>query len=1527
MTKFPSLKCPICGKTYKEVGTFGIHMRNEHPGTIPDGWSDLRYAYFIHTGKSRGHCRECGGDTPWNETTGAYSKICTSEVCRKKFRDRFMASMRNRYGKTNLLDDPKYRERMLTGRKISGEYTFHDGGKIGYMGKLEKAFLVMLDQFFRFPSSDILSPSPNRYTYYYENPNDEEHNGTHIYVPDFFIPSCNLEIELKSSDNQRPRNLLVDVVKDACKDVSMIRNPMVNFVKIYEDDYYVFFQIFADLANQNQTGEKRPIKYISRSLLTSIYRDYIPDDCLKIIDQYIYKYSEKSVMKKAKATESAIADSIDDPDLLPILEDIIAHDEIDEEEAQEFSPETVYRDTADDDSDENTTDTDDSTSGEVGVNPMMYYKLGEFAEPTTTAAESFDFFSIDEEPMQSAMEWWSDNIDTSKIDGRAAMKYGKWRDRLFGNKLLGGGVAKAFSKVTIENGNIVIRGINCNLLLYRIKEKYSEAKLKYIFEYKYNDRSYKLYMKKKIGRGDMKIDYVYAPQFFCLELVELFNELGDHYRDASYKRIAEMIYEASWLSKSDNVVMPPLSTEPLQNLRLELMPHQIKFIESWPQLKNQLNTNGYVLAFKPGKGKTLTAIGLAECLKAKKVYIVCPNNLKDNWALEIKKYYAKYDDDKVWMHDVCILGTKYGDPETARFIITNNENIKLMLPVVSQDPDTMFILDECHNFRNFNGGRSKELFALCDKIGSRNVLCVSATPIKASPAEITPVLRIIDPTFNDDAAEMYAHCFDLSNTMAMSLVTKRFGKIIYRPPDVAVDLPPKNTKNLELQINDESRYYLDVVHDEIVTDFKKRHDEWLKGVKPIIDDFQKSIYRYAMCDRRMCNGYINWVITSSNSLRGGDNHDFHEVAIKEYKEFIDTYIRPNSSCPSTEVERLITIQNEFITAAKRNMGKAVGSILPKRRSEMFIKLYEENKTQVIDIIRNRTKKTIIFSTMVPVVKYIAKDLSDFGIGTVTISGDTKDRLNVLTKFREDPNTLVLVATSWCMGVGVTLTEASQMFFFGPPWRSTDFEQASDRIWRIGQTDPVDIFTIVMKSKKQNLSNRMQDILAWSSKMFDTAITAAEIDDTPDPNAPQIANEMYGSDDIYAIILSLNRTLNGFKYGIVKNGVFIENPDPIDVDRYYTTLSPGKFIKYRGGICFDYMAYQDFYLRAHGLVPESYFIRVPAINQTHTFTVIEDGDRWIYLESAFYKIQGVYTAKTLDEIVNFIVNTMLAGRTIKPTIEVTRVQSYYGRYDETPDQLFARIEKQGTKIRIKYSPYVKELTQIVNEEDAIESFNMNSDDDQYELLDKNQMRVLSEYKFVADWVRENSNTPIYNQFEAPWKYGVQRSDHQVINSINKPMSDWETIRYLYENLAKYEPMVLLMEIDGVCRCDHPIYHPIFVVPFSEGALYMEFAFSRKRNGIYYVTNINNLISASANWFIRDTDSEGKYIKSNRESVRVRAWRVPLDKIDLSKLDRWTYPMLNDFIMTNGDLLNIKYNSYETQLHRVEVLNHGWSIDRW
>ena len=109
-----------------------------------------------------------------------------------------------------------------------------------------------------------------------------------------------------------------------------------------------------------------------------------------------------------------------------------------------------------------------------------------------------------------------------------------------------------------------------------------------------------------------------------------------------------------------------------------------------------------------------------------------------------------------------------------------------------------------------------------------------------------------------------------------------------------------------------------------------------------------------------------------------------------------------------------------------------------------------------------------------------------------ITGDVKNRMEILREFKENPSILVLVATSQTIGTGVTLTEANQMFFFGPPWRDSDFAQCSDRIHRIGQTDDCYIYSVLLDTGDDlNLSTRMDNILNWSREMTSSVISTTD----------------------------------------------------------------------------------------------------------------------------------------------------------------------------------------------------------------------------------------------------------------------------------------------------------------------------------------------------------------------------------------------------------------------------------------------------
>jgi hypothetical protein len=240
-------KCPVCHEPFKKLGGFTRHMELMHPNIIPNGWSGARFYYYVITGKDHGSCIVCKHDTEWNEASQKYNRFCNNPKCKEKYRNVFKSRMIQKYGKVHLLNDANKQREMLKARHISGSYTFSDKTKVDYVGSYELDFLKMMDTFLHWPSSDIMGPSPHTYSYDYKNPNDKGNEGTKFYIPDFFIPSLCLEIEIKENTTHHPKILEIDKVKEACKDELMKTIPGINYLKLVDKDYAPFFALLLQL--------------------------------------------------------------------------------------------------------------------------------------------------------------------------------------------------------------------------------------------------------------------------------------------------------------------------------------------------------------------------------------------------------------------------------------------------------------------------------------------------------------------------------------------------------------------------------------------------------------------------------------------------------------------------------------------------------------------------------------------------------------------------------------------------------------------------------------------------------------------------------------------------------------------------------------------------------------------------------------------------------------------------------------------------------------------------------------------------------------------------------------------------------------------------------------------------------------------------------------------------------------------------------------------------------------------------------
>ena len=240
--------CKFCNTFYYDVADLVAHIEKEHGDMIPEDMDAWQFCYFLRTGRKNGNCIMCKKPTSWNDKTHKYNRFCTNPKCKQKYVETFKKRMVGKYGKTNLLSDPEQQRLMLAKRKISGEYLWRDHShKSVYVGSYEKSFLEFLDKTLGFDPSDVLSPSPHTYYYMY---NGEKH----FYIPDFFITSLNLEVEIKdggSNPNTMKKIQEVDKVKERLKDEVMSSNRNTfNYIKIVDKRNEKFLS-FLDKMKEN----------------------------------------------------------------------------------------------------------------------------------------------------------------------------------------------------------------------------------------------------------------------------------------------------------------------------------------------------------------------------------------------------------------------------------------------------------------------------------------------------------------------------------------------------------------------------------------------------------------------------------------------------------------------------------------------------------------------------------------------------------------------------------------------------------------------------------------------------------------------------------------------------------------------------------------------------------------------------------------------------------------------------------------------------------------------------------------------------------------------------------------------------------------------------------------------------------------------------------------------------------------------------------------------------------------------------
>lgn len=290
-------KCPYCEGRFTRA-KLHIHIQEKHEDLIPEGYTALRVAFNTINNKTEGHCIMCGNVTDWNEDKGRYERLCNDPKCHEAYKKMVAERTKKKYGTERLQTDPEYAEyvqrKALAGRKMHGEYTFADGGKIEYFGSYERKFLQFMDQVMHCESEDILAPAPS-IKYQYEGK-------THLYIPDFYYIPYNLIIEIKdggSNPNNHPHRTGEDELKLRAKEEAIRQLNEFSYVRVVNNDFSQVLSIMAVLKYNMAHRYKDPVIKVNESMLlettSTIDKNFKPKDKIEL-----------SSLKRVHITEAII---------------------------------------------------------------------------------------------------------------------------------------------------------------------------------------------------------------------------------------------------------------------------------------------------------------------------------------------------------------------------------------------------------------------------------------------------------------------------------------------------------------------------------------------------------------------------------------------------------------------------------------------------------------------------------------------------------------------------------------------------------------------------------------------------------------------------------------------------------------------------------------------------------------------------------------------------------------------------------------------------------------------------------------------------------------------------------------------------------------------------------------------------------------------------------------------------------------------------------------------------------------------
>ena len=159
---------------------------------------------------------------------------------------------------------------------------------------------------------------------------------------------------------------------------------------------------------------------------------------------------------------------------------------------------------------------------------------------------------------------------------------------------------------------------------------------------------------------------------------------------------------------------------------------------------------------------------------------------------------------------------------------------------------------------------------------------------------------------------------------------------------------------------------------------------------------------------------------------------------------------------------------------------------------LFIKDYQEGSSkleQCIEIIKDATEaghKILLFSGYTSMFELIQKELEKNDITYFKLTGSTKvdERIRMVDEFNENKDIKVFLISLKAGGTGLNLTGADMVIHYDPWWNASAENQATDRAYRIGQKNNVQVYKLITKN---SIEEKIYDLQQKKSELIDNIL--------------------------------------------------------------------------------------------------------------------------------------------------------------------------------------------------------------------------------------------------------------------------------------------------------------------------------------------------------------------------------------------------------------------------------------------------------